>query len=38
MKDLKKKMVDYIANGVRLGWLIDPFEREAVIYRPNREM
>jgi Uma2 family endonuclease len=38
MKELKQKMDGYIANGVRLGWLIDPFEREAIIYRPNREM
>lgn len=25
-------------NGVRLGWLIDPYERQAYIFCPNREM
>ncbi len=38
MTNLKQKMIDYLANGVRLGWLIDPYERQAYIYRPNREM
>jgi Uma2 family endonuclease len=33
---LKKKMTDvWIKNGVRLGWLIDPVERKAYIYRQN---
>ncbi len=36
--DLKQKMNDYIANGVRLGWLIDPYKRQVYIYRQNREM
>ncbi len=36
--DLKKKMDDYVANGVRLGWLIDPYKRQTYIYRQNREM
>ncbi|MFN7291353.1 MAG: Uma2 family endonuclease [Pirellula sp.] len=35
---LNEKMLAYIANGVRLGWLIDPFERQAYVYRPNCEM
>ncbi len=38
MKDLNQKMIDYRANGVRLGWLIDPYERQVYIYRPNREI
>ncbi len=37
MKILKQKMTDYITNGVRLGWLIDPYQREVFIYRPNHE-
>jgi Uma2 family endonuclease len=35
--DLREKMEEYIDNGCRLGWLIDPFERRTYIYRPNRE-
>ena len=35
---LNKKMLDYIANGIRLGWLIDPFDRRAYIYRPSQDM
>ena len=36
-RPLHKKMLEYIANGVTLGWLIDPIERTATIYRPGRE-
>jgi Uma2 family endonuclease len=36
---LKKKMKDvWIANGVRLGWLIDPFEEKAYVYRADGSM
>ncbi len=36
---LKKKMADsWIKNGVRLGWLIDPYEEKAYIYRANGEV
>jgi Uma2 family endonuclease len=38
LKDLQQKMVDYLANGVRLGWLIDPYACQAFIYRQNREV
>jgi Uma2 family endonuclease len=38
MSNLHQKMVDYLANGVRLGWLIDPYERQVYVYRTNREM
>ena len=34
---LHEKMQEYLANGVRLGWLIDPQERTVTIYRPERE-
>jgi Uma2 family endonuclease len=34
---LKKKMAEYIANGARLGWLIDPVSHQTFIYRPNAE-
>jgi Uma2 family endonuclease len=37
LRRLRKKMEEYIANGVQLAWLIDPFERAVEIYRPERE-
>jgi Uma2 family endonuclease len=30
------KMSEYIDNGARLGWLIDPIRKQAHIYRPSR--
>lgn len=35
-RELREKMEEYIANGVRLGWLIDAIERTVAIYRPGR--
>jgi len=32
---LKEKMDEYIANGARLAWLIDPIERKVYVYRPD---
>ena len=32
---LKRKMQDYIDNGARLGWLIDPLTRTVYVYRPG---
>ena len=34
---LREKMREYLANGVRLGWLIDPIERRVYVYRPPDE-
>ena len=34
---LRLKMERYIANGARLGWLIDPYRRQVHIYRPDAE-
>ena len=31
---LRSKMQEYLANGCRLGWLIDPSDRQVEIYRP----
>ncbi|HEX7861668.1 MAG TPA: Uma2 family endonuclease [Verrucomicrobiae bacterium] len=31
----KEKMVEYIANGARLGWLIDPVKQQVQVYRPR---
>jgi Uma2 family endonuclease len=33
---LQKKMQEYINNGARLGWLIDPRNRRVEIYRPHQ--
>ncbi|MDH3601235.1 MAG: Uma2 family endonuclease [Candidatus Tectomicrobia bacterium] len=35
LPDLQDKMAEYIANGARLGWLIDPIEQVVVVYRPD---
>ena len=32
------KMREYLANGLRLGWLIDPFGRQVHVYRPEAEV
>ena len=36
--DTQAKMAEYIENGVRLGWLIDPMEKKVHIYRANGEI
>ena len=36
MTDLMAKMVEYVANGAMLGWLIDPDSRTVYVYRPGR--
>ncbi len=35
---LQTKMDEYMANGARLGWLIDPRNRRVYVYRPNRDV
>lgn len=35
LRDLQAKMDEWIANGVRLGWLIDPEPRQVYVYRPD---
>lgn len=37
LKVLHEKMAEYIANGVRLGWLIDPESKTVWVYRPDVE-
>ena len=37
LRPLREKMEEYIANGILLAWLIDPFEKTVTIYRPQRE-
>jgi len=31
-----EKMAEYVSNGARLGWLLDPVSKQVHIYRPNR--
>lgn len=38
LKTLRRKMTEYISNGVKLGWLIDPIEKQVSIYRANGEV
>jgi Uma2 family endonuclease len=35
LRTLQDKMQEYLDNGARLGWLIDPSERVVYIYRPG---
>ncbi|MFN7120257.1 MAG: Uma2 family endonuclease [Saprospiraceae bacterium] len=35
LKKLKSKMLEWIENGVRLAWLIDPVEQKTYIYRAD---
>jgi Uma2 family endonuclease len=37
LREAKEKMDEWIANGVQLGWLINPNERKAYIYRETGE-
>jgi Uma2 family endonuclease len=36
LKTLQEKMEEYIANGTKLGWLLDRKQRKVFIYRPNQ--
>jgi Uma2 family endonuclease len=38
VEETRSKMQEYINNGLRLGWLIDPRTRQVEVYRPNREV
>ncbi|MCA1990903.1 MAG: Uma2 family endonuclease [Coleofasciculus sp. S288] len=38
MEPLRKKMREYLENGLRLGWLIDAKNKRVEIYRPNQEV
>ncbi|HXV83047.1 MAG TPA: Uma2 family endonuclease [Candidatus Binatia bacterium] len=35
LSDLQDKMQEYVENGARLGWLIDPIERTVYVYQPG---
>jgi Uma2 family endonuclease len=36
LEDLRLKMREYMDNGVRLGWLLNPQDHQAEIYRPGQ--
>lgn len=38
LETLQQKMREYIDNGVRLAWLIDPQNQQVEIYRPGQEV
>ena len=38
IEPLQAKMREYIENGARLGWLIDPQHRRVEIYRPSKSV
>ncbi|MEH2128988.1 Uma2 family endonuclease [Nostoc sp.] len=38
LKTVQQKMQEYIDNGVRLGWLIDPQNQQVEIYRPGEDV
>jgi Uma2 family endonuclease len=35
LRDVQDKMVEYLANGAVLGWLVDPEPRHVYVYRPD---
>ena len=35
---LQSKMIEYIENGVQLGWLLDPETRSVYVYRPETQV
>ena len=37
LEEQQAKMEEWIAHGVSLGWLIDPFLRQVHVYRPNAD-
>ena len=37
-EDLQAKMQEYLDNGVKLGWLIEPSAKTVEIYRPNQQV
>ncbi|MBN3899442.1 MAG: Uma2 family endonuclease [Nostoc sp. NOS(2021)] len=38
LKSVQDKMREYIDNGARLGWLINPQQRRVEIYRPDKDV
>jgi len=38
LSDLQAKMQEYMDNGARLGWLIDPRDKRVYVYRPSQSV
>ena len=38
LQPLRAKMQEYLNSGLRLGWLINPQDRQVEIYRPNQNV
>lgn len=38
LEKVRQKMTEYIDNGARLGWLINPKNQQVEIYRPNQDV
>lgn len=38
MESLRRKMQEYLDNGIRLGWLIDPKNKIVEIYKPQEDI
>ena len=38
LKTVQQKMQEYLENGVRLGWLIDPQNQQVEVYRQGRDV
>ncbi|HKA53482.1 MAG TPA: Uma2 family endonuclease [Candidatus Binatia bacterium] len=36
LSDLHDKLQEYIDNGARLGWLVDPLDKRVYVYRPGQ--
>ncbi|MDF5706957.1 MAG: Uma2 family endonuclease [Nostoc sp. S4] len=36
LEDVQAKMHEYLANGLQLGWLINPQDKQVEIYRPHQ--
>jgi Uma2 family endonuclease len=36
LRDVQEKMEEYVSNGTRLGWLLDPIENCAFVYLPGQ--
>ncbi|VEP12424.1 conserved hypothetical protein [Hyella patelloides LEGE 07179] len=37
LRELQQKMIEYLNCGVKLGWLINPDEKQVEIYRINQK-
>jgi Uma2 family endonuclease len=38
LKPLQQKMQEYLDSGLKLGWLINPQDKQVEIYRPDRDV